>query len=135
MLTEAGTRLAEAAQDGMSVIRAGLAEVRQAGDVEHGRIDLAFQTLLGESFVPDVIRRFRRRWPQVGFGLRHGSRALCLRAVAEGESELAIVADPPDLPGTTTTTLYSGLSSRSWTPVIRWPRGARSRWRTSAASP
>ncbi|PPG91858.1 LysR family transcriptional regulator [Rathayibacter sp. AY1F3] len=107
VLTEAGTRLAEVAQDGMSVIRAGLAEVRQAGDVEHGRIDLAFQTLLGESFVPDVIRRFRRRWPQVGFGLRHGSRALCLRAVAEGESELAIVADPPDLPGTTTTTLYS----------------------------
>ncbi|PPH23490.1 LysR family transcriptional regulator [Rathayibacter rathayi] len=107
VMTEAGTRLAEAAQDGMALIRAGLAEVRQAGDVEHGRLDLAFQTLLGESFVPDVIRRFRRRWPHVGFGLRHGSRALCLRAVADGESELAIVADPPDLPGATTTTLYT----------------------------
>ncbi|AND17549.1 LysR family transcriptional regulator [Rathayibacter tritici] len=107
IMTEAGTGLAEAAQDGMALIRAGLAEVRQAGDAEHGRLGLAFQTLLGESFVPDVIRRFRRRWPHVGFGLRHGSRALCLRTVANGESELAIIADPPDLPGTTTRTLYT----------------------------
>jgi DNA-binding transcriptional LysR family regulator len=107
VLTEAGLRLADSAQDGMALIRAGLSEVRQAGDVENGRIAIAFQTLLGETFVPDVIRRFRRRWPRVGFGLRHGSRAVCLRAVADGESELAIVADPPDLPGAATTTLYT----------------------------
>jgi DNA-binding transcriptional LysR family regulator len=106
-LTEAGLRLAEAAQDGMALIRTGLAEVRQAGELENGRISIAFQTLLGESYVPDVIRRFRRRWPRVGFGLRHGSRALCLRAVADQEAELAIIADPPTLPGTTTTTLYT----------------------------
>ncbi|QHC65704.1 LysR family transcriptional regulator [Rathayibacter oskolensis] len=107
VLTEAGARLADAAQDGMALIRAGLAEVRQAGDLENGRISIAFQTLLGESYVPDVIRRFRRRWPRVGFGLRHGSRALCLRAVGDGEAELAIIADPPTLPGTTTTVLYT----------------------------
>ncbi|QHF25495.1 LysR family transcriptional regulator [Rathayibacter sp. VKM Ac-2804] len=107
VLTEAGRRLADVAQDGLALIRAGLTEVQQARDLEDGRIAIAFQTLLGETFVPDVIRRFRRRWPRVGFGLRHGSRALCLRAVADGESELAIVADPPELPGTTTTTLYT----------------------------
>ena len=107
VLTEAGRRLAEVAQDGLALIRAGLTEVQQARDLEDGRIAIAFQTLLGETFVPDVIRRFRRRWPRVGFGLRHGSRALCLGAVADGESELAIVADPPELPGTTTTTLYT----------------------------
>ncbi|MBF4463212.1 MULTISPECIES: LysR family transcriptional regulator [unclassified Rathayibacter] len=107
VLTEAGLRLAESAQEGLAVITAGLAEVRRAGAIEDGRISIAFQTLLGESFVPDVIRRFRQRWPRVGFGLRHGSRALCLQAVADGEAELAIVADPPGLTGTTTTALYT----------------------------
>lgn len=93
-LTEAGEALAAAGEAALQSIGDALAAVARAGSIGAGEVGIAFQTMLGERLVPEALRRFRARWPEVGLRLMHGSRQRCLDALAEGDADLAIVATP-----------------------------------------
>ncbi|HET9648763.1 MAG TPA: LysR family transcriptional regulator [Microlunatus sp.] len=106
VLTAAGRELLPFAVAGLDAIVAGVAAAGQTGVVGHGEVAIAFQNVLGEAVVPALIRRFRERFPAVGFGLTQGSRQHCLDAFERGESAVALVASPPHQPETITIPLY-----------------------------
>jgi DNA-binding transcriptional LysR family regulator len=95
VLTSAGRELLPHAIAGIDAILAGVTAAGQAEVVGHGQVPIAFQTILGESVVPALIRRFRERFPATGFTLTQGSRQRCLTALDRGLSAVALVAGPP----------------------------------------
>jgi len=94
-LTEAGEVLAEAAATALARVEDGVAGARAQGSQEDAVISVAYQNVLGETYVPRAIARLRTRHPTVRFELSHGARAACIRQVRGGEVDLAVVADPP----------------------------------------
>jgi DNA-binding transcriptional LysR family regulator len=105
-LTAAGRALMPYAQEGVAALERGFDVVTRSSVVGHGTVGLSFQTLLGETVVPALIRRFRDRFPGVRFELAQGSRQKALEDFAAGRCSVALVASPPDLPGASTTVLY-----------------------------
>jgi len=105
-LTAAGRALLPHARDAVAALDRGVDVVTRSTLVGHGTVALTFQTLLGETVVPALIRRFRDQWPGVGFDLSQGARAKCLDELDAGRATVALVASPPDLPGVSTTVLY-----------------------------
>ncbi|MDP5228519.1 MULTISPECIES: LysR family transcriptional regulator [Arthrobacter] len=94
-LTEAGSALAEVVSRALASVEDGLAAARAQGLAEDATIRVAYQNVLGESYVPRAIARFRTRRPKVRFELMHGARSGCIRWVRDGVADLAVVADPP----------------------------------------
>ncbi|MCH1884153.1 LysR family transcriptional regulator [Agrococcus sp. ARC_14] len=94
-LTPAGAGLADAGETALQAIGDALATASRARSIDAAELGLAFQTMLGESFVPEAIRRFRSRWPTVSFRLQHGARARCIDAILDGTADIALVASPP----------------------------------------
>ena len=78
VLTAAGRELLPYARAGLDTVAAGVAIVAQDQVVGQGEVAIAFQTVLGETVVPALIRRFRERYPGVRFALTQGSRQRCL---------------------------------------------------------
>src|SRR5688572_16588254 len=64
-LTAAGRALLPYAQEGVGALERGVDVVTRSSVVGHGTVGLSFQTLLGETVVPALIRRFRDRFPGV----------------------------------------------------------------------
>lgn len=95
VLTAAGEALAGAGEQALQAIGDALASVARAGSIGASEVGIAFQTMLGERLVPEAIRRFRARWPDVALRLQHGSRASCVGAVVDGSADIAVVAAPP----------------------------------------
>ncbi|MFC4007306.1 LysR family transcriptional regulator [Nonomuraea purpurea] len=100
-LTGAGRTLAGASTRALATVAAAVRQVREEIDPDTGRVVLGFLHLLGRSLVPSLIRGFRVRHPGIRFTLAQGSRQDMLRAVHDGEIDLAFVApmplDDPDL--------------------------------------
>lgn len=94
-LTEAGGILAEAAASALARVEDGVAAARAHGRQEDAVISVAYQNVLGETYVPRAVARLTTRHPKVRFELSHGSRAACISRVRGGEVDLAVVADPP----------------------------------------
>lgn len=105
-LTEAGRTFLPFARAALERLDAGLDELARGSALEGATVSLAFQTLLGERVVPDLIRSFRDRFPRTRFRLTQGSRALCLEALEAGDADIALVAEPPQLAGTRTLHLF-----------------------------
>lgn len=105
-LTAAGRALLPFAQEGIGALEHGVDVVTRSRVVGHGTVSLSFQTLLGETVVPALIRRFRDRFPGVRFELAQGSRQKTLEDLEAGRCTVALVASPPSLPGASTTVLY-----------------------------
>lgn len=95
-LTDAGRQLAQASTDAIALIEDGLASARHSVLLENALVTIAYQTLLGESYLPRAIARYRARHPSVRFRLLHGARATCIDLVRAGQADLAVVADPPE---------------------------------------
>lgn len=93
-LTAAGRELLPYARAGLDTIAAGIAAVAADEAVGHGDVPIAFQTVLGETVVPALIRRFRERFPGVRFALTQGSRRTCLDALEQGTAAVALVSSP-----------------------------------------
>lgn len=70
----------------------------QAADPGQGEIRLGFLHTQGASLVPDLIRRYRERYPRVTFRLLQDSSARMTAALRTGEADLAIVSPRPDDP-------------------------------------
>lgn len=95
VLTAAGRELLPYARTSLDAFAAGLAAVAADTAVGQGEVPIAFQTVLGETVVPALIRRFRERFPAVRFALTQGSRQRCLDALERGSSTVALVSSPP----------------------------------------
>ncbi len=98
-LTGAGRELLPYARAGLDAVAAGVAAVAQDGVVGQGEVAIAFQTVLGETVVPALIRRFRERYPGVRFALTQGSRQRCLDDLERGTSAVALVSSPAGAAG------------------------------------
>jgi len=107
LLTEAGEALALASARALEAVEDGISAARTHGQNQEAVIRLAYQNLLGESYVPRAIARFRTRHPKVRFELMHGARASCIRQVRDGEADLAVVADPPHVDDLRTVELFT----------------------------
>lgn len=94
VLTGAGRALLPYARAGLDALAAGVAAVAEDGVVGQGEVAIAFQTVLGETVVPALIRRFRERHPGVRFALAQGSRRRCLDDLDRGASAVALVSSP-----------------------------------------
>jgi DNA-binding transcriptional LysR family regulator len=105
-LTPAGLELARAAQEAVSALRLGIAAAMTQEELSRTELSVAFQTQLGEQFLPRAIGRYRLQRPHVSFSLTHGSRDACIEAVVAGEVMLALVADPPELDAVHVQPLY-----------------------------
>ena len=66
VLTGAGRELLPYARAGLDAVAAGVAAVAEDAVVGQGEVPIAFQTVLGETVVPALIRRFRERIPVSG---------------------------------------------------------------------
>jgi DNA-binding transcriptional LysR family regulator len=119
VLTAAGRKLLPYVRTGLDTIAAGVAAVAQDEVVGLGEVPIAFQTVLGETVVPALIRRFRERYPGVRFALTQGSRQRCLDALGRGTSAVALVSSPPAAPDLSVVDLYSEPM------VLVVPRGHR----------
>jgi DNA-binding transcriptional LysR family regulator len=64
-------------------------------DPDRGELRLGFLHTQGATLVPDLIRRFRRRYPRVTFRLLQDSTARMEAAVRVGEADFAIVSPRP----------------------------------------
>jgi DNA-binding transcriptional LysR family regulator len=87
-------------------VATGVAIVARDQAVGEGEVPIAFQTVLGETVVPALIRRFRERYPGVRFALTQGSRRRCLDDLDRGRSAVALVSSPPPAPDTEVVELY-----------------------------
>ena len=119
VLTAAGRELLPYARAGLDAVAAGVAVVAQDRAVGQGEVPIAFQTVLGETVVPALIRRFRERYPGVRFALAQGSRQRCLDGLDRGTSAVALVSSPPDTADTDVIELYEEPM------VLVVPRGHR----------
>ncbi|WAC66694.1 LysR family transcriptional regulator [Agrococcus sp. SL85] len=102
VLTPAGSALADAGEAALQAIGDALAAIARGGSIGDRELGIAFQTMLGERLVPEAIRRFRARWPEVRLRLEHGSRARCVEALEQNRADIAVVAAPPASAGEVT---------------------------------
>jgi DNA-binding transcriptional LysR family regulator len=119
VLTAAGRELLPYARAGLDTVAAGVAMVARDQVVGQGEVPIAFQTVLGETVVPALIRRFRERYPGVRFALTQGSRQRCLEELERGSSAVALVSSPPTSADTQVIELYQEPM------VLVVPRGHR----------
>jgi DNA-binding transcriptional LysR family regulator len=119
VLTGAGRALLPYARAGLDTVSTGVAMVAQDQVVGRGEVPIAFQTVLGETVVPALIRRFRERYPGVRFALTQGSRRRCLTDLERGTSAVALVSSPPVETDTEVVELYEEPM------VLVVPRGHR----------
>ena len=96
-LPPAGRQLADAAAEALAIVVDGVIAARRSEAAQNALVRVAYQAVLGESYLPRAITRFRARHPSVRFHLVHGSRARCIEAVRAHEVDISIVADPPQL--------------------------------------
>lgn len=97
-LTRAGDLLADAADTAMAALADGVRRAREEIDPGRGHVVLGFLHLLGRSLVPELLRDFRARRPQVRFSLVQGSRQDILSRLTSGGLDLALVAPLPEHP-------------------------------------
>ncbi|WP_131736425.1 LysR family transcriptional regulator [Actinomadura roseirufa] len=78
----------------------------QAADPERGEVSLGFLHTQGPSFVPDLIRRYRRDHPGVTFRLSQDRSERLLAMLLDGGADLVITSPRPDDP------------SLAWQPLV-----------------
>ncbi|MGW6005182.1 LysR family transcriptional regulator [Oerskovia enterophila] len=106
-LTDAGRVLLPHARRALAALGAGVDAVRSSEALARGTLSVAFQTSLGESVVPALIKEFLAGHPAVRFTMTQGARRTCLDALAAGEADIALVSRLVPAPtGLDTLTLF-----------------------------
>lgn len=106
-LTDAGRQLAQSGAEALASVEDGLTAARRSAGARKTLVTVAYQTALGETFLPRAIARYRGRHPGVRFRLVHGARARCVELVRDDEVDIAVTADPPHEAGLSTTPLFT----------------------------
>lgn len=97
--TSAGQRLLALADDILPQIRAAEIDLDRLAGGETGRLFLALECHSCFQWLMPTIDRFRHHWPDVELDLSSSFSFAPLQALARGDLDLVISADPLDLPG------------------------------------
>lgn len=94
-LTDAGRSFAETARLTLAELERGLARARRTAAGELGELTVGYVAPAMLSFLPDLIHRFRARYPGVRLHLSETSTAPQLEALRTGGLDVGFVSDPP----------------------------------------
>lgn len=98
-LTEAARAFIPYAQRALDTVADGLDVLQSRHQLARSTVRVAFQTSLGERFVPEMIRSVRRAHPGMRFVLSQGARRKCLDMLVGGDTDIALVSGlkpPPE---------------------------------------
>ncbi len=98
-LTAAARAFIPHAQRALDSVSEGLHVLQSRHQSARATVRIAFQTSLGERFVPELIRSVRRTHPHIRFALSQGARRICLDALINGETDIALASrltPPPE---------------------------------------
>lgn len=91
-LTDAARAFIPHAQRAVDSVADGLEVLQARHELARATVRLAFQTSLGERYVPELIRTVRGTHPGVRFVLAQGARRSCLDKLVSGETDIALVS-------------------------------------------
>lgn len=97
-LTPAGQQLQQFAQGWLSDWQTMREQLRHSESPLQGRLRLFCSVTASYFLLPDILARFRTRYPQLELRLETGDPALAIDKVLHDESDLAIGARPDALP-------------------------------------
>jgi DNA-binding transcriptional LysR family regulator len=91
-LTDSARAFIPYAQRALDAVADGLQVLQSRHEIARATVRIAFQTSLGERFVPELIRAIRREHPGLRFVLSQGARRKCLEMLTGGETDIALVS-------------------------------------------
>ncbi|MFC4907974.1 LysR family transcriptional regulator [Actinomadura gamaensis] len=95
-LTPAGRELLPAAQRALSGLADGLAAARAAGEGRSGCLRIGFAASLALTVLPDLLRRFRDRFPDVHLDIHEMTTAPQLTALRDKTIDAGLLREPPE---------------------------------------
>ncbi|MEW6574504.1 MAG: selenium metabolism-associated LysR family transcriptional regulator [Bacillota bacterium] len=90
-LTEAGSALLPFAQNILATVEQAAQEIASFSDILKGRLAIGASTIPGEYVLPQIIRRFRKQYPQVSINLEIADTGKISRRVIEDNLSLGAV--------------------------------------------
>jgi DNA-binding transcriptional LysR family regulator len=97
-LTTAGEALQAGARRALAEVQAAIEAARRAARGEVGHLTIGFIEAASGGLMPALVRRFRRRRPEVGLTLRELSVDAQLAGLQNGSIDIAIVRPPVESP-------------------------------------
>ena len=97
--TSAGLRLLQLADDILPCIRQAERDLHKLGSGTAGRLHMAIECHSCFQWLMPAIDQFRQHWPEVEIDLASGFSFAPLPALARGDLDLVVTADPVTLPG------------------------------------
>ncbi|TDD57249.1 LysR family transcriptional regulator [Nonomuraea terrae] len=94
-LTAAGLELLPAAQRALTGLADGLAAARAAGSGRAGRLRIGFAASLALTFLPGLLRTFRREYPDVRLDILEMTTAPQLSALRDRAIDVGLLREPP----------------------------------------
>ena len=95
-LTSAGQKMLQFSQQVLSGWQELRNELDQQNQLLRGEISLFCSVTASQSYLPQILDRFRHRHPQIDIKLSTGDPALSVKKVLEQESDAAIAIHTPD---------------------------------------
>ncbi|MCP2338244.1 LysR family transcriptional regulator [Actinomadura rupiterrae] len=95
-LTPAGRELLPAAQHALTGLAEGLAAARAVGAGRAGRLRIGFAASLALTVLPDLLRRFRDRFPDVLLDIHEMTTAPQLAALRDRTIDVGLLREPPE---------------------------------------
>jgi DNA-binding transcriptional LysR family regulator len=94
-LTPAGRQLLPAARRALTELADGLAAARAAGSGRAGRIRLGFAASLALTVLPDLLRAYRRTYPDVRMDITEMTTAPQIAALRQESIDVGLLREPP----------------------------------------
>lgn len=98
-LTESARAFIPFAERALESVSDGLERMRSREESARATVRIAFQTSLGEQFIPELIKATRQAHSGIKFVLSQGARRMCLDMLTDGETDIALVSrlkPPPE---------------------------------------
>lgn len=97
-LSDAGRELVAMAQHTLEAADNIRKAAGEHATQHEGALTIATTHTQARYALPDILRRFKQRYPQVTLSLRQGTPAEVSYLVASGNADLSIATEPPELP-------------------------------------
>jgi DNA-binding transcriptional LysR family regulator len=98
-LTPAGEELVAAARDALASLEAGIEAARRLGETDAPRLRIGFVAQGASELQAPLLRELRRRFPRAAVEMRSFAFSDPLGGLLTGESDVAILPNPPTHPG------------------------------------
>ncbi|GGJ90141.1 transcriptional regulator MetR [Pseudomonas matsuisoli] len=105
--TSAGLRLLQLADDVLPQLRGAERDLSRLAGGTAGRLHMAIECHSCFQWLMPTIDQFRDAWPEVELDLASGFSFAPLPALARGDLDLVVTADPVDIPGITYVPLFT----------------------------